>query len=117
MADKGGRPTLFREEYVEIGSLLKSRGYTDAMIAEVLRVSDRTVCAWKRQHPEFLRLTNFDIAERFEPVDPHEPGEALSSAMEVYDLDEVGPDRTTQLISGDGGALIERRRPPSRAIL
>jgi len=48
-----GRPTLYREEYVEQAFKLALLGMTDAEMASFFEVSVDTVNEWKRVHPEF----------------------------------------------------------------
>lgn len=48
-----GRPTNYRFEYADIAAGLCRLGYTDAMIAQALRVGAATLCDWKRRYPEF----------------------------------------------------------------
>ena len=48
-----GRPTYYREPYPKVARLLCLEGYTDADIAEALRVGAATLCDWKLRYPEF----------------------------------------------------------------
>jgi hypothetical protein len=50
--DKGGRPTRFKTEYLAAIYKLCQLGATDADIAEAFGVTRRTVCGWKKKHPE-----------------------------------------------------------------
>ena len=55
---KGGRPTLYRPDYPAIAKRLALLGLTDAKMAEVFGVSERSFNDWKRAHPAFkLALT------------------------------------------------------------
>lgn len=51
---KPGRPSSFRPEFERVARFLYQRGATDAEVAEALGVSEQTINAWKRAHPEFL---------------------------------------------------------------
>jgi hypothetical protein len=48
-----GRPTLYKQVYVEIGFEQALLGSTDAQLAAVIGVDEDTVQEWKRRHPEF----------------------------------------------------------------
>jgi len=48
-----GRPTKFFEQYVELGKVLASKGFTDLDLAEAFSVAESTVYLWKQEHPEF----------------------------------------------------------------
>mgnify|MGYP000942201610 FL=1 len=50
-----GRPTLFRDEFVEQARKLALLGATDREVADFFDVSERTVNDWKLRHPEFLQ--------------------------------------------------------------
>lgn len=49
-----GRPSSFRPEYCEQANKLCKLGAIDAEMAEFFGVSEVTLNAWKRAHPEFL---------------------------------------------------------------
>lgn len=49
-----GRPSSFKPEYVEQAEKLARFGMTDQQMAEVFDVSEQTLNAWKKAHPEFL---------------------------------------------------------------
>ena len=57
------RPTKYRDEYPTLAAVLRGWGYTDANIAEVLRVGPSTLADWKRTYPEFARALSADQAE------------------------------------------------------
>lgn len=50
-----GRPTLFRDEYVERAYKLCLLGATDAELADFFEVCERTINTWKEDYPEFLQ--------------------------------------------------------------
>lgn len=50
-----GRPTLFRDDYVEQAYKLCLLGATDAELADFFEVSERTINTWKEDYPEFLQ--------------------------------------------------------------
>lgn len=52
MADVG-RPTLFKDEFVEQARKLAKLGATDREAAEFFEVSEATIHRWKHTHPEF----------------------------------------------------------------
>jgi hypothetical protein len=49
-----GRPTAYRQEFDEQVEKLCKLGATDKEMAEFFSVSEVTINAWKKQHPEFL---------------------------------------------------------------
>lgn len=51
----GGRPTKYREEFVEQARQLVHLGATDANLAAFFKVSVVTLNAWKLKYPEFLK--------------------------------------------------------------
>lgn len=50
----GGRPTKFKDEYIEQARKLCALGATDSDLADFFGVSDNTIDNWKHRHPEFL---------------------------------------------------------------
>ena len=50
-----GRPTEFKDEYIEQADKLCALGATDADIADFFDVSARTIYRWKHEHPEFCQ--------------------------------------------------------------
>lgn len=53
--NKGGRPTLFRKEFIAQVGKLAQLGALEKQIAEFFEVSEETITYWKRKYPEFLR--------------------------------------------------------------
>lgn len=51
--DLGGRPTLFRPDYVRIGFNLALLGATEKQMASSFGVSIDTLHEWKSRHPQF----------------------------------------------------------------
>lgn len=49
----GGRPSDFREEFIEQGRKLAQLGATDREIAAFFEVAESTLYLWKHTHPEF----------------------------------------------------------------
>lgn len=49
-----GRPSKYKPEYAEQAQKLCLLGATDAELADFFEVSEQTVNAWKKDHPEFL---------------------------------------------------------------
>ena len=53
---KTGRPTKYNEDFTPLlAETLASKGLTDKQISEKLGVSEVTLNAWKKEHPEFLK--------------------------------------------------------------
>ena len=59
----GGRPTKYRDEYPQLAAVLQAQGYTEAKIAEVLRVGASTLSDWKRIYPAFAQALDADQCE------------------------------------------------------
>ena len=55
MSMPAGRPTAFKEEFVEQARKLAQLGATDREAAEFFDVDERTVHRWKHEHPEFCQ--------------------------------------------------------------
>lgn len=53
MAKKGGRPTLFKDEYVDMAERLCLLGLTDVELAKAFDVHVDTIYEWKNVHPKF----------------------------------------------------------------
>lgn len=49
-----GRPTKYKEEYVELVYKLCLLGMIDKQLADFFEVSVATINNWKKEHPEFL---------------------------------------------------------------
>lgn len=60
-----GRPSLFREEYIEQARKLCAMGATDQELADFFEVEVRTIYRWKNEHPEFSQSLKIgkDIAD------------------------------------------------------
>lgn len=52
--NKGGRPTDFKEEYIEQGRKLCLLGATDKELADFFGTCEATINNWKINHPKFL---------------------------------------------------------------
>jgi hypothetical protein len=52
---KGGRPSSYKTEYVELALHFSRLGATDKDMADAFDVSEVTLNAWKQSHPEFLK--------------------------------------------------------------
>lgn len=50
-----GRPSRYKEEYVEQVEKLSRLGATDVEMADFFGVSERTFNTWKKAHPQFLQ--------------------------------------------------------------
>jgi len=50
-----GRPSLYRKEYAEQARKLCLLGATDVEMADFFGVSEPTLIAWRKAHPEFLK--------------------------------------------------------------
>jgi hypothetical protein len=52
---RGGRPTLFKSEYIAQARALCEYGATDVELADFFNVSDRTIYRWSAGRPEFCQ--------------------------------------------------------------
>jgi DNA-binding XRE family transcriptional regulator len=50
----GGRPTVYKPEYVELAYNYCLLGATDADLATYFDVTEQTINAWKHDHPDFF---------------------------------------------------------------
>lgn len=50
----GGRPSMFRENYINQAYKLCLLGATDAQLGDFFGVSEQTINSWKKEFPEFL---------------------------------------------------------------
>jgi hypothetical protein len=57
VAMPAGRPTLYREEYVEQAYKLALLGATDEEVADIFGIEVKTLFNWRDAHPEFLQAT------------------------------------------------------------
>jgi hypothetical protein len=79
-----GRPTLYREEFVEQVYKLALLGMTDAEMAEFFEVDERTLNRWKDSHPDFCQ----SMARGKQPADSN-VAEKLYSRAIGYSHDAV----------------------------
>ena len=63
MKNPGGRPTEFKEEYVEQAQKLVKLGATDIQIADFFEVNVSTIYRWKNTHQEFCDALKIGKAE------------------------------------------------------
>lgn len=60
---KTGRPTKFKDEYIEQAAKLCFLGATDVMLADFFHVSEPTLNKWKKDYPDFLKSLKASKAE------------------------------------------------------
>ncbi|MEM7621313.1 MAG: hypothetical protein AAF228_12820 [Pseudomonadota bacterium] len=53
MSNKRGRPSKFKDDYVELVKKLTLLGHTDEELCEVFEISESTFNRWKHDHPDF----------------------------------------------------------------
>ncbi len=135
-ARKAGRPSEYLPEYTDQAAKLCRLGAIDADLADFFEVSEVTINAWKKAHPEFLKsiksgkaLVDRDIAERLierasgsEWIEQKEvklkrkntrfddKGKKIETVeeevVEVVDLKKAAPPDTTAIIF-----FLKNRRP------
>ena len=49
----GGRSTRYKKEFAQMAEKIALLGATDAELAEIFEVSERTINTWKQRHKEF----------------------------------------------------------------
>ena len=54
MEGQGGRPSKWKDEYLELARKAAALGATDREVAEFLDVSERTLNYWKQDKPELV---------------------------------------------------------------
>lgn len=79
-----GRPTDFREEYVEQARKLCHLGATDQEIADFFDVTARTIYRWKASHDSFCQALKAGKAEADDRVE-----RSLFARANGYEHDEV----------------------------
>ena len=65
----GGRPTLFKSEYVSQAEKLSKLGFTDLQVADFFGVAESTLNTWKHKHPEFAESLKIGKGEADEMVE------------------------------------------------
>ena len=103
----GGRPTLFKEDYVRQVELLCRRGATLEEIAEFFGVSSRTILRWKLENDQFCRALKIG-AEVFDD----------RVEMSLYHR-ATGYKKTVKKISPDGEVIetVEDIPPDTTAMI
>jgi len=79
-----GRPTLFKQEYIEQAYLLCKQGLTDKQIAEFFNIAESTLNDWKRAHKDFLE----SITRGKDEFDTSNVENALLKRAIGYEYDE-----------------------------
>lgn len=79
-----GRPTKYREEYVQQAEKLCKLGATDAQLADFFEVSVSTINLWKLEHPEFSESVKVPKEQADERVE-----QSLYRRAMGYEHDEV----------------------------
>lgn len=88
---KVGRPTAFKPEYSHITRAVCKLGATDGDLAEIFKVTKRTIHSWKKQHPdEFLHPLKVGKAEANENVKQALYSRALGYSHNDTDIRTVG---------------------------
>lgn len=55
LGNKGGQPTKYKPEYVEMAGKLSSLGWTDIEMADFFGICEKTLYTWQATHIEFLQ--------------------------------------------------------------
>ncbi len=132
----GGRPTKYRDEYPQFAAVLRAQGYTEANVAEVLRIGASTLSDWKLIYPEFADALDVEECRgRAElpdarSFDPRRSGEGFrQSKVEEYrgprdefpeaqeESSEERPRTVARLEQVPGHQSIERKKPPPRTAI
>lgn len=90
----GGRPTLYKPEYVEIGRRCAETGMTEEQLAAVFDVNIDTLYEWRKRYPEFSESLKGGKDDRDERVERS----LLSRAEGGYFGDKYYPPDATSMI-------------------
>lgn len=106
----GGRPTKFKEEYIELAYNYALLGAIDKDLARMFDVSETTINAWKKEHEEFseaLKKGKYEadaqvarslfkraLGYQYEEVKREESEQGVKNTVTVK---EVVPDTTAQI--------------------
>ena len=112
--DKGGRPTLYKEEYCEEIIRLAKTGMNLYLIAEEWEVSKRTLIEWSWQHRKFTRayaragsilagLTVKKVEDNLDNRDFNANGARL-----LWSQNNLAEQRTLQIANISKGSLNDR---------
>ena len=96
---KVGRPTDFKEEYIEQVYKLSLLGLTDKEMAGIFNTSEQTFNAWKHAHPEFLE----SLKKGKDLADAKVASRLFERAMGYeHDSEEI------KVLSSETGSYVER---------
>lgn len=88
---KVGRPTKYKEEYVELAYKLTLLGMIDTQLADFFEVHESTIHQWKIDYPEFS-----ESIRRGKAIADIEVVEALRKRAVGYSYDEVKIEESEQ---------------------
>lgn len=57
-AERRGRPSKYKPEFVKQAGKLTALGATDREVAEFFEIDERTLHRWKHEHPDFCHALN-----------------------------------------------------------
>ena len=80
----GGRPTSYRDEFVELAYQLSLLGATDAQMADAMNVDESTINNWKKAHVEF-----FEALKKGKTIADAEVAQALYHRALGYEHSDV----------------------------
>lgn len=101
---KVGRPTKYKEEYVEQAYRLSLLGMTDAQMADFFEVNESTINNWKNEYPEFL-----ESIKKGKDLADVEVVEALRKRALGYQYEEIKQEASQQ---GDRTTTTTKEVPP-----
>jgi|ERR1700761_7519258 len=81
-----GRPTKYKEEYIEQAQKLCKLGATDAELADFFKVTVSTVCLWKVEHAAFSEALNMGKEEADKRVESALYNRAMGYSHEETDI-------------------------------
>ena len=91
------RPSAYRREYAHFALHHTMLGATDADLAELFNVSEVTINAWKKKHPDFLKSLKKGKME------------ADAKVVEALYLRATGYDAPTVKLFNQNGKIIEHK--------
>jgi DNA-binding XRE family transcriptional regulator len=103
-----GRPTDYKQEYVELVYKLALLGATDREMADIIGVKEQTLNNWKKEHPEF-----FESIKEGKEIADAKVAESLYNRANGYTC----PETKAQWVHDDSGghweyAEMRKHYPP-----
>lgn len=102
---KRGRPSSFKEEYIQLVENYCLLGATDKELADFFGVSEQTLNSWKKNYPLFLE----SIKKGKQIADSNVASKLYNRAI-GYEFDERHYEHQGSKVPENPGALVETKR-------